>query len=152
MVSLLDRLAVEVGGELWERLVVEVDRNRDVLLLGGELPPDVLVQRFRESSALACAPYQRSAALEPVTVPPRAFRADLGHDSGKLTAELLDPALSGVELREAVPVERLAALPERDRLLELGLAALQSRDDPLELGRALPRMSAPAGLAPGSQD
>ena len=68
------------------------------------------------------------------------FRAGLRRDSGKLAAELLDAALGGVELRNAEPVERLAALPERDCLLEPCVAALELRHDPFEL---------PAGLLEG---
>ena len=43
VVPLLDRLAVEVRGQVRERLGVVVDRDRDVLLRGGELVADLLV-------------------------------------------------------------------------------------------------------------
>jgi len=43
VVSLLDRLAVEVRCELRQRLGVVVDRDRDVLLRRGELVADLLV-------------------------------------------------------------------------------------------------------------
>ena len=48
VVPLLDRLAVEVGGELGQRLRVVVDGDRHVLLRRGELVGDLLVQRGRE--------------------------------------------------------------------------------------------------------
>ena len=44
VVALLDRLAVEVRGELRQVLGVVVDRDRDVLLGRGELVPDLAVQ------------------------------------------------------------------------------------------------------------
>ena len=50
VVPLLDRLAVEVRGELRERLGVVVDRDRHVLLRGGELVADLLVQGLWEAS------------------------------------------------------------------------------------------------------
>src|SRR5690349_10860904 len=49
------------------------------------------------------------------------------------SGELVDPTLRGVELGDAGSVQLLAALPERDRLVEPGPAALQSLDDLLEL-------------------
>ena len=49
MVPLLDRLAVEVGRELRQRLRVVVDGDRDVLLRGAELVRDLLVERVREA-------------------------------------------------------------------------------------------------------
>ena len=51
----------------------------------------------------------------------------------KPTSELLDLALRRVELRAAERVQLLAALPERDRLVERNLAALEPLDDLLEL-------------------
>ena len=48
VISLLDRLTIEVRGEPRERLRVVVDRDRDVLLRGGELVPDLLVQSLRK--------------------------------------------------------------------------------------------------------
>ena len=48
VISLLDRLAIEVCGKPRERLRVVVDRDRDVLLRGGELVPDLLVQSLRK--------------------------------------------------------------------------------------------------------
>ena len=44
VVALLHRLAVEEAGELRQRLVVVVDRARHVLLVGGELVADLLVE------------------------------------------------------------------------------------------------------------
>ena len=44
VVSLLDRLPVEVRGELRQRLRVVVDGDRDVLLRGRELVRDLLVE------------------------------------------------------------------------------------------------------------
>jgi hypothetical protein len=44
VVPLLERLAVEVGREQRQRLLVEPDRDRDVLLGGGELVRDLLVE------------------------------------------------------------------------------------------------------------
>ena len=49
VVPLLDRLAVEVGGELRQRLGVVVDGDGDVLLRRAELVGDLLVECFRES-------------------------------------------------------------------------------------------------------
>ena len=59
-----------------------------------------------------------------------------GESRGRLGAprELLDPPLRRVELGRAEAIQLLAALPERDRLLEPGLATLEALDDPLELG------------------
>jgi hypothetical protein len=48
VVPLLDRLAVEVGGELRQGLRVVVDGDRDVLLRRRELVRDLLVQRVRK--------------------------------------------------------------------------------------------------------
>ena len=48
VVSLLERLAVEVRGEQRERLGVEPDGDRDVLLRRGEFVGDLLVQLVRE--------------------------------------------------------------------------------------------------------
>ena len=48
VVPLLHRLAVEVLRELRERLAVVVDRDRDVLLRGGHLAADLVVERVRE--------------------------------------------------------------------------------------------------------
>ena len=48
VVSLLDRLPVEVRGQPRERLRVVVDRDRDVLLRRGELVCDLLVYCFGE--------------------------------------------------------------------------------------------------------
>src|SRR5205085_5039962 len=47
--------------------------------------------------------------------------------------QLLDPPVRRVELAEAEAVELLAALPERDRLVQARLAALEPLDDALEL-------------------
>ena len=49
VVPLLDRLAVEVGGELGKRLRVVVDGDRDVLLRRAELVRDLLVECVREA-------------------------------------------------------------------------------------------------------
>jgi hypothetical protein len=57
----------------------------------------------------------------------------LGLDRFDAAGELLDAALRRVELRRADRVELLAALPERDRLVEAGLAALEPLDDRLQL-------------------
>ena len=48
VVALLDRLAVEVRGELRQRLRVVVDGDRDVLLRGAELVGDLLVEGVGE--------------------------------------------------------------------------------------------------------
>ena len=48
VVSLLDRLAVEVGGKLSERCRVVMHGDRDVLLRGGEFARDLRVQLVRE--------------------------------------------------------------------------------------------------------
>src|SRR5436190_7747621 len=50
-----------------------------------------------------------------------------------VASELLDLALRAVELCRAEPIELLAALPERDRLVERDLPALEAVDDELEL-------------------
>jgi len=42
-VALLERLAIEEAGELGQREVVVVDRDRDVLLRGAELAADLIV-------------------------------------------------------------------------------------------------------------
>ena len=47
--------------------------------------------------------------------------------------QLLDSAVGRVELLGANAVELLAALPERDRLVEAGFAALEPLDDRLQL-------------------
>ena len=47
--------------------------------------------------------------------------------------ELLDAALCRVELGRADGIELLAALPERDRLVEARLSALEPLDDRLQL-------------------
>ena len=49
VIPLLDGLSVEDGGELRQRLGVVVRRDRHVLLRGGELVGDLLVQGFREA-------------------------------------------------------------------------------------------------------
>ena len=49
VVPLLDRLAVEVGCELRQRLGVVVDGDRDVLLRRAELVGDLLVECIREA-------------------------------------------------------------------------------------------------------
>ena len=59
VVSLLDRLPVEVRGEQRQRLGVVADRDRDVLLRGRELVPDLLVQRLREAGHRALDSYIR---------------------------------------------------------------------------------------------
>ena len=53
--------------------------------------------------------------------------------------ELLDPAVRGVELGRADAVELLAALPERDRLVEARVAAFEPLDDRLQLASGPPR-------------
>jgi hypothetical protein len=50
VVALLERLPVEVLGELRQRLAVVVDGDRGVLLRGGELVPDLLVERVVETA------------------------------------------------------------------------------------------------------
>jgi hypothetical protein len=57
----------------------------------------------------------------------------LGLDRFDAAGKLLDPALGRVELGRADRVELLAALPERDRLVEARLAALEPLDDRLQL-------------------
>ena len=52
---------------------------------------------------------------------------------GGALGELLDPSLGGFEPGEAEAEQLLAALPERNRLVELRLAALEPLDDLLEL-------------------
>src|SRR2546423_3978053 len=52
-------------------------------------------------------------------------------------AELLDLALSRVELPDALLVELLAALPQLDRLVEACIPALQPLDDLLQLALGL---------------
>src|SRR5262245_12313800 len=47
----------------------------------------------------------------------------LRRDLRELAPELLHPAVRGIELRETEPVEGLATLPQRDRVLEHGVAA-----------------------------
>ncbi len=74
----------------------------------------------------------------------------------ELAAELLDPTLGRVELRDAEAVQLFAPLPQRDRVLERGLAALELSDDALELGASLLegqlglRVVAPSCLAAGA--
>ena len=53
VVPLLERLAVEVGGELRQRLRVVVHGDRDVLLRGGELVRDLLVEGVGEAGHAA---------------------------------------------------------------------------------------------------
>jgi hypothetical protein len=60
VVPLLDGLAVEVRGEVRQRLGVVVDGDRDVLLRGAELAPDLLVQ-LRRKPAHGAEPNGRSA-------------------------------------------------------------------------------------------
>src|SRR6185436_13578199 len=58
VVPLLDRLAVEVGGELRQVLGGVVHRDRDVLLRRSEFVPDLTVQGIcegRHDATLACA-------------------------------------------------------------------------------------------------
>ena len=57
----------------------------------------------------------------------------LGLYSFDPAGELLDPALSRVEPRRAEAVELLAALPERDRLVEARLSTFEPLDDRLQL-------------------
>jgi hypothetical protein len=57
----------------------------------------------------------------------------LGLNGFDPACELLDTALSRVELRRADGVEVLAAFPERDRLVEARLSALEPLDDRLQL-------------------
>jgi diadenosine tetraphosphatase ApaH/serine/threonine PP2A family protein phosphatase len=59
VVPLLDRLPVEVRGELRERLRVVVDGDRDVLLRGAELVPDLAVQGIREARHGVILPSRR---------------------------------------------------------------------------------------------
>ena len=66
----------------------------------------------------------------------------LGLDGFDPAGELLDPALRRVELRRAEAIELLAALPERDRLVEARLAALEPLDDRLPARAGRPRSSA----------
>ncbi len=61
----------------------------------------------------------------------------LGLDRFRAAAELLDLPLGRVELGDAEAVELLAALPEADRLLEVGPTALELGDDALELRAGL---------------
>src|SRR6266550_8892571 len=48
-------------------------------------------------------------------------------------SELLDLAVRGIEFLRAEAVELLAALPQRDRLVQGDLAALEAVDDRLQL-------------------
>src|SRR6266508_157193 len=50
-----------------------------------------------------------------------------------LCTQALDPALGGIEPRQANAVELLAALPQRHRPLQVGLARLELAHDALEL-------------------
>src|SRR5262249_34811237 len=69
---------------------------------------------------------------------PRLFaRTALGLHRFYAAGELLDAALSLVELGRADRVELLAALPERDRLVEARLAPLEPLADPLQLALRL---------------
>src|SRR5204863_1582866 len=71
----------------------------------------------------------------PASLPRTTHRARSGRDPhirGSLR-QLLDLALGGVELLGAEAVELLAALPERERLVEAGVAALEPLDDLDEL-------------------
>src|SRR5689334_4634777 len=63
----------------------------------------------------------------------RRSRSALGLNRFDSPCELLDTALGGVELGRADGVELLAALPERDRLVEARVAALEALDDGLQL-------------------
>src|SRR5207247_4311287 len=67
----------------------------------------------------------------------RVWGTVLGLDRFDSPSELLDSALSRVEPRGAEPVELLAALPERDCLVEARVPALESLDDALQLALRL---------------
>ena len=68
--------------------------------------------------------------------------------------ELFDAALRGVQLRGADGVELLAALPQRDRLVEARFPALEPLDDRLQLalgfleGRLAQRVSSTVAPKP----
>ena len=72
VVPLLERLPVEVRGELGQRLGVVVDRDRDVLLRRRELVADLLVQRVARSRARRDSTAARSASDAPVASGPMA--------------------------------------------------------------------------------
>ena len=57
----------------------------------------------------------------------------LGLDGFHSACELLDATLGRVELGRADGIELLAALPERDRLVEARLSALEPLDDRFQL-------------------
>ena len=61
----------------------------------------------------------------------------LGLSSFDAASEFLDAALCGVELRGADGVQLLAALPERDRLVEARLSALEPLEDRFQLALGL---------------
>jgi hypothetical protein len=56
VVALLHRLPVEVPGQLREVVFVEPHRQRDVLLAGGELVPDLCAQQIDEGRAVGGHP------------------------------------------------------------------------------------------------
>src|SRR5215208_1300654 len=56
VVSLFDGLAVEVGGQLRQRLRVVVDADRDVLLRGRELARDLFAQGLTEAGHVDVLP------------------------------------------------------------------------------------------------
>jgi hypothetical protein len=60
-------------------------------------------------------------------------RLTLGLNRFDPAGELLDAPLRRVELGRADGIELLAALPERDRLVEARLSALEPLDDRLQL-------------------
>ena len=75
MVPLLDRLAVEVRGEVRQRLGVVVDRDRDVLLRGGELVADLLVDGVVETAHGATLSARRIRFRREEASAPRSFAA-----------------------------------------------------------------------------
>src|SRR5215204_889320 len=96
--------------DLVELLVVQIGEERDVLEeLGGALVGHAgeILSRLRGTHCF--------------------------HPAG----ELLDLALRRVELVGAEAVELLASLPERDRLVQVGLPALELLDDPFQLALSL---------------
>jgi hypothetical protein len=83
------------------------------------------------ASGLAALPVSRSEndrSIRSIFIP-----TALGLDRFDAARELFDATLRCVELRRADGVELLAALPERDRLVEARLAALEPLDDRLQL-------------------
>ena len=69
VVPLLERLAVEVRGELRQRLRVVVDGDRDVLLRGAELVRDLLVESAGELRAIERDSRRSASGRAPLRAP-----------------------------------------------------------------------------------